>query len=129
MTITRFSAQTKFETDFGFVRAVRAANLIFVSGCTAMSKGGATTEDVVDQSREALQRIVDAIENLATSSSYVVVRTRFYVTESDEWQRIGAVHREFFSSHLPASTLVEVSKLAHESLKVEVEADALVLDE
>lgn len=120
------AAGTHFEKIFGYSRAVRVGPLVTVAGCTASAPTGPVGgADIAAQSAECLQRIKGALED-AGASLQDVVRTRFYVTDITELEAIGRVHLDFFSEILPASTIVEVSALAHPSLLVEVEADAYV---
>ncbi|MGA4866948.1 RidA family protein [Streptomyces lavendulocolor] len=120
------AAGTHFEKIFGYSRAVRVGPCVTVAGCTASApEGPVGGTDIVAQTAECLQRIKDALEE-AGASLQDVVRTRFYVTDISELEAIGRVHLSFFAGILPASTIVEVSALAHPSLLVEVEADAFL---
>jgi len=82
-------------------------------------------DDVLAQTREALRRIEAALED-AGASLQDVMRTRVFVTDIREWEKVGQVHSEYFGHIRPASTIVEVSALVDPSLLVEIEADALV---
>ncbi|MCX4820190.1 RidA family protein [Streptomyces sp. NBC_01142] len=120
------AAGTHFEKIFGYSRAVRVGPIVTVAGCTASApEGPVGGSDIVAQTAECLQRIKGALEE-AGASLQDVVRTRFYVTDISELEAIGRVHLEFFAGILPASTIVQVSALAHPSLLVEVEADAFL---
>lgn len=120
------AAGTHFEKIFGYSRAVRVGPSVTVAGCTASApEGPVGGSDIVAQTAECLQRIKGALEE-AGASLQDVVRTRFYVTDISELEAIGRVHLDFFAGILPASTIVQVSALAHPSLLVEVEADAFL---
>ncbi|MEU0009349.1 RidA family protein [Streptomyces sp. NPDC006314] len=125
---TLIAAGTHFEKVFGYSRAVRTGPWVTVAGCTAAAPDGPVGgPDIVAQSAECLRRIQGALEDTGAGLKDVV-RTRFYVTDISALEAIGAVHLEFFGDIRPASTIVEVSALAHPSLLVEVEADAVVTD-
>ena len=115
------SSGTEFEDMVGYSRAVRTGPFIAVSGTTAAG------EDVATQTRSALQRIEKALSDLGAGLADVI-RTRIYVTDISQWQRVSAVHAEFFGSIRPAATMVEVAALIEPGLLVEIEADAYVED-
>jgi len=110
-----------FEALVGYSRAVRTGPFIAVSGTTGAG------EDIVEQTRNALQRIAKALSDLGAGLSDVI-RTRIYVTDISQWRDVGAVHAEFFGSIRPAATMVEVAALIEPGLFVEIEADAYVAD-
>ncbi|MBI3691204.1 MAG: RidA family protein, partial [Mycolicibacterium aromaticivorans] len=112
---------TEFEDLVGYSRAVRIGPHVAVSGTTGA--GG----DVFEQTRNALQRIATALDDLGASLSDVI-RTRIYVTDITSWRAVGAVHAEFFGAIRPAATMVEVAALIEPGLLVEIEADAYVDD-
>ncbi|WP_328354569.1 RidA family protein [Mycobacterium sp. NBC_00419] len=115
------SSESVYEPEVGYSRAVRTGPLIAVAGTTG---AGA---DIVEQTRNALQRIESALESLGAGLSDVI-RTRIYVTDISRWRDVGAVHAEFFGAVRPAATMVEVSALIEADLLVEIEADAYVDD-
>ncbi|SBS79251.1 Endoribonuclease L-PSP [uncultured Mycobacterium sp.] len=112
---------SEFEGVVGYSRAVRTGGFIAVSGTTGAG------DDVVQQTRNALQRIQKALSDLDAGLSDVI-RTRIYVTDISRWQEVGAVHAEFFGAVRPAATMVEVAALIEPGLLVEIEADAYVGD-
>jgi enamine deaminase RidA (YjgF/YER057c/UK114 family) len=112
---------SEFEDLVGYSRAVRTGGFIAVSGTTGAG------DDIVEQTRNALQRIQKALSDLGTGLSDVI-RTRIYVTDISRWQEVGAVHAEFFGAVRPAATMVEVAALIEPGLLVEIEADAYVGD-
>lgn len=118
---------TPWEDSFGYSRAVRTGNQIFVSGTTASAKDGSTVavRDAGGQARFALGKIEAALSELGASLSDVV-RTRIFVVNIDQWEEIGHVHIEFFGNVRPAATLVEVSRLINPDHLVEIEVDAVV---
>jgi reactive intermediate/imine deaminase len=110
-----------------YTDAVRAGNLLFVSGCIAVDANGRLVggDDVVEQARQVL-RNVGAVLAAAGAGFGDVVKVTVYLTDVDDRAAIDTVRREVFGSARPASTLVEVSALAVPGAKVEVDAVALV---
>ncbi len=115
------SSGTEFEGLVGYSRAVRVGPHVAVSGTTGAG------DDVVAQTRNALQRIEGALSDAGAELSDVI-RTRIFVTDISRWREIGAVHAEFFGAIRPAATMVEVAALIEPGLFVEIEADAYVAD-
>jgi enamine deaminase RidA (YjgF/YER057c/UK114 family) len=125
---TLVASGTRFEEIFGYSRAVRVGPWVAVAGCTAATPDGPVGgDDIVAQTTECLLRIEAALTEVDTSLRDVV-RTRFFVRDIGALEAIGRVHLDFFTDIRPASTIVEVSALAHPALLVEVEADAVVTD-
>ena len=109
----------------GYSRAVRAGDLVFVSGTTATSPDGSALHpgDAGKQAEVVLERIAAALRELGASLKDVV-ETRIYVTDMSLWQAVGAAHGAVFKDIRPASTLVEVSALIYPELLVEISAIA-----
>jgi enamine deaminase RidA (YjgF/YER057c/UK114 family) len=98
-----------------------------VSGTTATDDSGAIVGvgDPGAQARQALRNLVMALER-AGATVRDVVRTRIFVTDIGAWQSIGEAHGEVFGGVRPATSMVEVRRLIHPDMLVEIEADAYV---
>jgi enamine deaminase RidA (YjgF/YER057c/UK114 family) len=114
-----------FATVVGFSAAVRAGNAVFVAGTVGRSADGSFAPDVYSQTLQALANIRQALSAAGASLSDVV-RTRMFVTDIGRWEESARAHREVFGDVLPASTLVEVSRLASPEMLIEIEVDAVL---
>jgi reactive intermediate/imine deaminase len=110
-----------------FTDAVRAGNLLFVSGFVPVDGEGRLVggDDVVAQVRQVFANL-GAVLAAAGATFADVVKVTVYLTDIDDRARINPVRQEIFGDARPASTLVEVSALVVAGAKVEIDAVALL---
>lgn len=127
MTRENFASGAVWEDLVGYSRAVKVGAQVFVSGTTATDGSGGIVGigDPHAQTLQCLRNIEMALTRAGARISDVV-RTRVFVVNIDDWEKVGLAHSAFFNAIRPASSMVEVSRLIAPELLVEIEADAII---
>lgn len=125
----RVSTGSPYEARVGISRAVRAGQIVAVTGTAPLGPDGKTVAhgDAAGQARRCLEIIGSALEGLGASFADVV-RTRILLTRIEDWEAVAAVHAEVFRDVRPANIVFQVSRFIDPDWLVEIEADAVVSD-
>lgn len=121
----RISSGAKWEPIVGYSRAVKVGNRIYVTGTTALGDDGEIVGagDAYEQAKQCLRNIASALGRLGAGVEHIV-RTRMFVTDISRWEEYGRAHGEVLRDAMPATTMVEVTRLIDPRMLIEIEADA-----
>jgi len=122
---TSYSSGYPFEDTYGYARAVRVGNQVFVSGTTA--RGHHLDGDAYTQMVAAIATVAVALGEAGAELRHVV-RTVVYVLDMADVHQIARAHEETFGASRPASTLVQVAALTPASARAEIEVTAVIHD-
>ena len=121
------SSGSPYEPVFGYSRAVKVGNQIFVSGTVAWGDDGKVTGlgDMYAQTKQALRNIEKALAQAGATFANVV-RTRTFLTDVSRFEEVAKAHGEVFTDIRPCATVVEVKALVDKEMLVEIEVDAVL---
>lgn len=122
-----FSSGASWENIVGYSRAVKAGNVIEISGTTAVNGNEIVGKGSMYEQAVFIFQKIEKVLIEAGSSLNDIVRTRMYVTDISKWEEAGRAHALFFKEIKPATTMIEMSKLINSDLLIEIEATAIIL--
>ena len=125
MTRLKISSGSPWESTFGYSRAVRVGDQVFVGGTVGRNPDGSAATGPYAQARRALEIIGTALIE-AGGSLGDVVRTRIFVTDFADFDEIARAHREIFGEIRPATSMVQTAALIEPAYVLEIEADAMI---
>lgn len=116
-----------WEQHVGYCRVLRAGSQVFVTGTAAVESDGTVHApgDGYRQTVRCLEIIRRSLAELGVGMDRVT-RTRMFVTDIERWKEFGKGHAEVFGAHPPTTTMVEIRRLIHPDMLIEIEADAVV---
>ncbi|MGH8000928.1 MAG: RidA family protein [Brasilonema sp.] len=130
MPVTRTFSGVSWESKVAYCRAIRVGNQIYVSGTSPVDEAGEVFApgDAYAQAKRCFEIIQKALRDLGADVSHVV-RTRMFVTDISRWAEFGRAHQEFFTEYPPVTTMLEVKSLINPAMLIEVEVDAVYVDD
>ena len=125
MALERHGSGGPYEDLVGYSRVVRGGSHVWVAGCTAVTEDGVVGApgDFYEQARIALGNVERALGQVGATPADVV-RTRMYVTDTEQWESVGRAHGEMFGDVRPVTAMIGVASLLDPRMLVEIEADA-----
>lgn len=129
MAFQRAFTGAPWERHVGYCRALRTGDRVFVTGTTAVNPDGTIhgPGDGYEQAKRCLEIIERSLGEVGAGIEDVT-RTRMFVTDIDRWREFGQAHAEVFGDHPPTTTMVEIRRLIHPDMLIEIEADAVITE-
>ena len=126
MPIQRVQTGSPWDSRYGYCRALRTGDMIFLTGTAPINQDGSTHApgDAHAQAARCFEIIAHALRELGVDRT-AIVRSRMFVTDIAQADEFGRAHHEFFGQHWPCLTMVEVSRLIDPDMLVEIECDAV----
>lgn len=126
-TIDMITATAGWPERYTFSPAIRAGNLLFISGMTAGDETGAIVGpgDIVAQTRYIYQKMAPLLAAAGAGFEHVV-QTTDYFTTTENYRKTADVRREFFRPPFPTATGVKVAGLLREGALIEISAVAVL---
>ena len=121
----RARSGSAYEELYGFCRALRSGDRVFVAGTAPIWPDGGCVDDAEAQARRCFEIIVAALDELGASPAHVV-RTRMFIIDAADADAVGRAHGSVFGDDAPAATMVVVAGLLDPRWRVEIEADAII---
>lgn len=127
MSFERTFTNAPWEKKISYCRAIRAGNLIAVTGTASLDDDGNlyAPGDAYGQARRCLEIIERSLRELGATRKDII-RTRMFVTDISRWQEYGRAHGEFFEECPPATSMLEVKALIEPGMLIEIETDAVL---
>lgn len=123
----KFSTKTKWESEFGYSRAVCVENHTHISGTTSTDENGNIVgkNDIYLQTIQIFKKIQSTLQGLESDLKYIV-RIRIFMVNMDNWREVAKAHLELFNEIRPTCSIIEVNRLIDPDLLIEIEVDAFV---
>jgi isochorismate pyruvate lyase len=129
MAFQRSFSGAPWESRIAYCRALRAGERVFVTGTAAVNADGSVHApgDAYQQTLKCFRIIEGALAEVGARLDHVT-RTRMFVTDIDRWEEYGKAHGEVFADHPPTTSMIEIRRLIHPDMLIEIEADAVVTE-